>query len=189
MQSGFHRPSGLRITGGNLKGRFIKLPPGIIRPSMDRMRESIFAVLGDLQGASFLDFFSGTGIMSLEAASRGALYLEAVESDKQKIKTLICNTAISPVRINCHAMAVELYTKRARRSFDYIFCDPPFNYHYKKELLLEIGLSKLMKETSVLMIHRPKKEKLYDQNKKSILALKETRVYGNSAVDFFSKPV
>ena len=187
MSSGFHGVSALRITGGKLKGRFIRLPPGIIRPAMDRMRESIFSILGDLSGASFLDFFSGSGIISLEAASRGAAYLEAVESDKQKIKTLIINVSLSSARINCHSMPVELFIKRAHRSFNYIFCDPPFDYRYKKELVSAIGLSKLMNETSVLMIHRPKKEKLYHQNMTNILALKETRIYGNSAVDFFLK--
>ncbi|MDR1655608.1 MAG: RsmD family RNA methyltransferase, partial [Treponema sp.] len=55
----------MRITGGTLKGRQVCIPPGVIRPSMDRMRESVFAVLGDLSGLSFLDLFSGTGIIAL----------------------------------------------------------------------------------------------------------------------------
>jgi len=48
----------MRITGGVLKGRIMKCPDGIIRPAMDRMRESVFAVLGDLSGKSWLDLFS-----------------------------------------------------------------------------------------------------------------------------------
>jgi 16S rRNA (guanine(966)-N(2))-methyltransferase RsmD len=81
----------MRITGGTLKGRRIEVPRGIIRPAMDRMRESIFAVLGDLSGLSFLDIFSGSGIIALEAASRGAGPVEAVEMDPHKRKTLIKN--------------------------------------------------------------------------------------------------
>ena len=182
--------SALRITGGNLKGRIIQVPPGIIRPAMDRMRESVFAVLGDLAGASFLDCFSGSGIIALEAASRGASYIEAVETDPGKRKTLITNAALSPVRIHCRLMAVELYIKRAQRPFDYIFCDPPFNYHYKEKLLMSISESLLMNETSLLMIHRPKTEKIGKQNNNTLLSLKETRFYGNSAVDFFiNKPI
>ena len=50
----------MRITGGKLKGRVIKCPDGIIRPAMDRMRESVFAILGDLEGKSWLDLFSGS---------------------------------------------------------------------------------------------------------------------------------
>ena len=177
----------LRISGGTLKGRTIPVPPGAIRPAMDKMRESVFAVLGDLTGASFLDCFSGSGIIALEAASRGAVYLETVESDPLKRKTLINNAALSPVRIHCRLMAVELYIRRAKRPFDYIFCDPPFAYHYKAKLAHAIGSSVLMNENSLLMFHRPKTEQSFLQSAENTLALKETRYYGNSAVDFFCK--
>jgi len=174
----------LRISGGILGGRTIQVPPGVIRPAMDRMRESIFAVLGDLNGASFLDLFSGSGIIALEAASRGASFIEAVESDPLKRKILIANTSLSPVRINCRFMAVELYLRRSRRPFDVIFCDPPFSYKHKKELVLAIGASPLMAKSSLLLIHRPKPEQgNWDGSR---LALRETRLYGNSAVDFIS---
>ena len=151
------------------------------------MRESIFAILGDITGASFLDLFSGSGIMALEAASRGALHLETVESDKQKLKTLIRNCSLSPVRIRCHLMPVELYVKRTQQFFDYIFCDPPFSYQYKNELLINIGTSCLLNESALLMIHRPKKETIDLQDKQNFLVLQDSRFYGNSAVDFFLK--
>src|SRR5215469_6325721 len=121
----------LRITGGTLCGRRIKVPDGVIRPSMDQMRESVFACLGDLSGKSFLDLFSGSGIIALEAASRGAAYIEAVESDPLKRKILLENVSISPVRINCRFISCELYVLRAKRQFDFIFLDPPFPYQYK----------------------------------------------------------
>jgi 16S rRNA (guanine(966)-N(2))-methyltransferase RsmD len=151
------------------------------------MRESVFAILGALlNGASFLDLFSGSGIIALEAASRGAARIEAVESDPEKRKTLIANVAISPVRISCHFMAVELFIRNSVRnsgsSFDYIFCDPPFRYKYKEALLLSIGASPLMSETSLLLIHRPKPEQMDWRGK--ALELQETRFYGSSAVDF-----
>jgi 16S rRNA (guanine(966)-N(2))-methyltransferase RsmD len=180
----------LRISGGSMGGRTIPVPPGVIRPAMDKIRESVFAVLGEqLTGASFLDLFSGSGIIALEAASRGAARIEAVESDPGKRKTLIANVGISPVRINCHFMAVELYIRNSRRNsgeaFDYIFCDPPFPYKYKEALLLSIGSSPLMSETSLLLIHRPKPEQMNWNGK--ALTLRETRLYGNSDVDFLLK--
>jgi len=177
----------LRITGGSLKGRTIQVPAGVIRPAMDKMRESIFAILGDLSGASFLDFFSGSGIIAMEAASRGASYLEAVESDRLKRKTLVTNTNLSPVRIRCRFMPAELYIRRAKRSFDYIFCDPPFEYQYKTELTDAIGSSPLMSKDSLLMFHRPKTENFYQRDTRKNLLRQETRFYGNSAVDFFKK--
>ena len=135
----------MRITGGTLLGRHAALPPGIIRPAMDRMRESVFGILGDLSGKSFLDLFSGSGIIALEAASRGASYIEAVEQDKKKSSTLIQNTQIArPTRIFCRFIACELYVMRAKRHFDIIFCDPPFPYAFKTNLVESIGASRLM---------------------------------------------
>jgi 16S rRNA (guanine(966)-N(2))-methyltransferase RsmD len=150
---------------------------------MDRMRESIFAVLGDLTGASFLDIFSGSGIIALEAASRGAFPVEAVEMDRLKRKTLLTNIRIAPVRIQCRFMAAELYIKRAKRRFDYIFCDPPFPYKFKEALIKTIAVSPLMGPGSLLLLHRPREEKA---EKPESLGLRETRLYGRSAVDIFS---
>ena len=173
----------MRITGGLLCGRQVRVPGGIIRPAMDRMRESIFSILGDLSGKSFLDIFSGSGIIALEAASRGALYIEAVEMDPLKRKTILENIKIAPIRINCHFMSAELYVKRAKRPFDFIFCDPPFPYKFKAELIESIAASKLMNKTSVLLLHRPREDLL--KIKSINLILEESREYGRSVVDFF----
>ena len=173
----------MRITGGILAGRQVKVPEGIIRPAMDRMRESVFAALGDLLELSFLDFFSGSGIIALEAASRGATYIEAVEMDTKKRKILLENVKISPVRINCHFMPAELYIKRAKKAFDVIFCDPPFPYKYKWELVEAIASSPLMSAGSRLLLHRPQE----DSAKKlpECLVIENSRKYGRSLVDFF----
>ena len=173
----------MRITGGLLRGRQIKVPGGVIRPAMDRMRESVFAVLGDLSGYSFLDIFSGSGIIALEAASRGAFYIEAVEMDPLKRKILLENVKISPVRINCRFMSAELYVKRAKQPFNIIFCDPPFPYKYKWELISSIADSALMGERSRILLHRPKEE--FHGNPPKNLILEESKEYGRSIVDFF----
>lgn len=188
----------MRVSGGILTGRKAALPPGTIRPAMDRMRESVFAVLGDLTGRSFLDLFSGSGIIALEAVSRGAYPVEAVEADKGKAKTLLDNVSIAPSPVRCRFMAAELYVKRAKRSFDVIFCDPPFAYRYKPELICAIAASPLMENApeeeekasmtgTILIIHRPKSEHLKLSGESTTLSVKETRYYGNSAVDFLKK--
>jgi 16S rRNA (guanine(966)-N(2))-methyltransferase RsmD len=150
---------------------------------MDRMRESVFAVLGDLPGLSFLDIFSGSGIIALEAASRGAAEVEAVESDRQKRKTLLENTAVSPVRIRCRFMAAELYVKRAKRAFDLIFCDPPFPYRIKWELIRDIAASPLVRQGTRLLLHRPRED--FHDDPIPFLIKTDTREYGRSVVDFF----
>jgi 16S rRNA (guanine(966)-N(2))-methyltransferase RsmD len=173
----------MRITGGELCGRQVKVPKGTIRPAMDRMRESVFASLGDISGKSFLDIFSGSGIIALEAASRGASYVEAVEADPIKRPALVENVKISPVRIHCRFMPAELYVKRAKQRFDYIFCDPPFPYKYKWELLKCIAASSLMGEGSCLLLHRPQ-EDFCDAHSLNLL-LKNSKKFGRSVVNFY----
>lgn len=174
----------MRITGGQLCGRQVEVPDGVIRPAMDRMRESVFAILGDLTGTSFLDIFSGSGIIALEAASRGANPVDAVEMDPLKRSTLIKNVSISPVRINCHFMSAELFVKRAKHSFNYIFCDPPFPYRFKQQLVASISRSKLMIPGSVLLIHRPREDQFPEILEQ--LKLVDRREYGRSIVDFYT---
>ena len=89
-----------------------------IRPAMDKMRESVFNILGTkLSGKSFLDLFSGSGTIALEAVSHGAAEVSLCEMDKSKAKIVISNVAMAEeagVRIDCHFMAVELFLKRCK---------------------------------------------------------------------------
>src|SRR5574344_830526 len=125
----------MRIIGGELKGRNIKCPAGIIRPAMDKMKESVFSILGNLEGRSFLDLFSGSGSIALEASSRGADPVWLVEKDRIKIDTVLENVQIAPHPITCKFMAVELFLKRNKEQFDIIFCDPPFPYKFHEDLI------------------------------------------------------
>ena len=179
----------MRITGGELKGRNIKCPSGIIRPAMDRMRESLFAILGDLSGKSFLDMFSGSGTIAIEAVSRGASHVELVEKDRIKIDVVLNNVSITEKemgqKIHCHFMAVELFLKRCKNKFDIIFFDPPFPYRFHKELIELVAKGDLLNPGGVVLIHRPKEKEMPE----SILQLKlsDRREYGRSTVDFYVK--
>jgi 16S rRNA (guanine(966)-N(2))-methyltransferase RsmD len=150
---------------------------------MDRMRESVFGALGSLDGFSFLDIFSGSGIIALEAASRGASFVEAVEQDKLKRKTLLDNVSISPVRINCRFMPAELYVKRAKNTFNIVFLDPPFPYQYKWELTANIASSPLVSNESRILIHRQRED--YPKAEIPHMEKTDSREYGRSVVDFF----
>ena len=178
----------MRITGGKLKGRVIKCPDGIIRPAMDRMRESVFAILGDLEGKSWLDLFSGSGTIAIEAVSRGSKEVQLCEKDKIKINQVLENVSITEkelgVKIGCHFMAVELFLKRCKDKFDYIFLDPPFPYKFRLDLLKIIEQRKLVKEGGFVMIHFPEEDMLPEQI--GTLSLKDKRIYGRSIVNFYS---
>ncbi len=178
----------MRITGGALKGRTIVCPDGIIRPAMDKMRESFFSILGPLEGKSFLDMFSGSGIIALEAASRGADRIVLCEKDSIKVDTLLRNVKISETdmgkKIECKFMAVELFLKRCKDTFDIIFFDPPFPYKYHEDLVKIVSTRKLLNKDGVLLIHRPQERKMG----KNIgeLIKKDTRTYGHSILEFYS---
>lgn len=178
----------MRITGGKLKGRIIKCPDGVIRPAMDRMRESVFAILGDLTGKSWLDLFSGSGTIAIEAVSRGANDVELCEKDKIKINTVLDNVSITETecdtKIKCHFMPVEYFIKRCKRDFDYIFFDPPFPYKFHEQLILEADKKDILKETGIILVHRP--EEHFMPETIGRLTRTDQRIYGRSIVDFYS---
>lgn len=180
----------MRITGGKLKGRVTETPYGrmAIRPAMDKMRESVFAILDpDLEGKSFLDLFSGSGTIALEAVSHGATDVSLCEMDKSKARIVFQNVKMAEevgVRIKCHFMAVELYLKRCKEKFDFIFMDPPFPYKFRKELIETAGSRKLLKEGGKLLIHYPEEDALPDRI--GNLTLVDKRVYGRSIVNFYA---
>lgn len=178
----------MRITGGELKGRIIKCPDGVIRPAMDRMRESVFSILGDLTGKSWLDLFSGSGTIALEAVSRNAEDVELCEKDKIKVNTILENVRIAEqecgVKIKCHFMPVEYYIKRCRRSFDYIFFDPPFPYKFHEQIIEQADKNKLLNKTGTIIVHRP--EEHFMPDKIGNLTRTDKRIYGRSIVDFYT---
>lgn len=173
----------LRITGGRYARRRLECPPGEIRPAMDRMRESLFAILGDLSDCSFLDLFSGSGVIAVEAASRGAAPVLVVEGDRNKREVLERNLAIAEPRPRLRLQPVERFLATCRQSFDYIFLDPPFRYPAKERLLSTIGRRALVAPTGRVLIHRPREDDLPEHIGE--LVRTDTRAYGRSIVDFY----
>ena len=155
----------MRITGGSLKNRQVICPKGIIRPAMDRMRESLFAILGNLDGKSFL--------------------VVLVEKDRGKFPILLKNAALAEKKLECKCMPVELYLTRTKDSFDIIYLDPPFPYAFHYDLLHTIAESPILKAGGLALIHRPKEKNLPEE----ILSLAriDQRAYGRSIVDFYRK--
>ncbi|MEL3913162.1 RsmD family RNA methyltransferase [Treponema pedis] len=197
----------MRITGGILKNRVVVCPKGIIRPAMDRMRESLFSILGDLTGFSFLDLFTGSGICGLEAYSRGAYPVYLVEKDGGKFPVLLKNASMADKKLECKKMPVELFIKRSKISFDIIYIDPPFPYKFHLELLEQIAESEVLKKGGSVLIHRPAEKELPEiitafkdkkeadgispeektENCQYRLVKKDKRIYGRSIVDFYIK--
>ncbi len=173
----------MRITGGLYRGRKIICPPGEIRPAMDRMRESVFSIIGDLTGSSFLDLFTGSGVIGIEAAARGASPVVLVEADHGKFRAIKQNVAFVTGEIEIRLMPAERFLKKSGRPFDYIFLDPPFRYPHKASLLALIASSGLYSGQGCVMLHLPAPEN------RELTIPDFTRVderhYGGSHVVFF----
>jgi 16S rRNA (guanine966-N2)-methyltransferase len=122
----------VRVVAGKWRGRTIRAPRGLsVRPTTDRVREAVFAILGDdVEGSVVLDLFAGTGAMAIESLSRGAAAAVIVESSP---------AALAALRGNLAALAVEGavclpldYREAVRRlsaegrAFTLVFLDPPY---------------------------------------------------------------
>jgi 16S rRNA (guanine966-N2)-methyltransferase len=122
-------PHHVRIVGGRHRGRRIRVP-GIagVRPTPDRVRETLFNWLGqDLTGASTLDLYAGTGVLTLEAQSRGAALSIAVDRNAMLIGAIVeAAQAIGIAGIEFHTDDAQRFLARETRAFDVIFLDPPF---------------------------------------------------------------
>lgn len=175
----------MRITGGKYRSRVVKCPPGVIRPAMDRMRESMFSILGDLRDLSFLDVFSGSGVIGLEAASRGATDIQLVELDGGKKKVMLENLTIAKEKINVNFMDAGIYLERATRSFDIIHLDPPFPLENKIKYLELIDKNSILNPNGTLMMHYPDEENYPDLI--GSLRKYDTRKYGRSVLIFYTR--
>jgi len=154
---------------------------------MDRMRESVFSILGNMEGFSFLDMFSGSGIIGIEAASRGANPVVLVEKDFIKKNVIKENISFVESNIQLRLMSVERYIQCIPDgNFDLVFLDPPFPRQKKWELIAKIGATTLVKDGGLLMIHYPAEDEL-DREKFETFDLIDKRKYGRSIVLFYKK--
>jgi len=120
----------LRIIGGQWRGRKWRFPPGAIRPTPDRVRETLFNWLEPrIEGARCLDLFAGSGALGLEALSRGAaavLFIEQQRAPAAAIGQRLSDWRASGGSVIC-AEAVQYLAASAPQPFDVVFLDPPFD--------------------------------------------------------------
>lgn len=175
----------MRIISGALKGRHFDAPDGRrTHPMSDRARGAIFNVLGDIQGLTALDAFAGSGALSIEAISRGALNVVAIDSDKNAKKILDNN--IKALDLGRHIKAIQAnasawsdYNSNAR--FDIIFCDPPYD-HTQPQLIQK--LTRHLKPTGVMVLSWPGKGQAPALETLQLVAQKH---YGDAQLVFYRR--
>lgn len=147
----------MRIVGGALKGRRIRVPGGKgLRPSTDKIRGAVFSVLGDdITGTRVADLFCGSGALGLEALSRGADHAVFVDSSKE---------AISIVRYNIKELEIQTRSKvklmdvldvgpSLLENASIIFADPPYRKLYGDKLLSLLSLKKFAYDGIIALEH------------------------------------
>lgn len=163
----------MRIIAGLGKGRKLHSPPSITRPTSDRAREGLFSSLissfGTLEGLHFLDLFAGSGAVGVEALSRGAALVEAVENNP--ISAGICEqnfallTKIEGVgKFKVHVKTTfEFLNHTASNPYEIIYIDPPYevaNTEIEKILKKILALN-LLSKFGVIAIERDGKAKAF----------------------------
>ena len=130
QQSG-HSPGRVRIIGGQWRRRWLPVPAGAaLRPTPDRVRETLFNWLApSLLGARCLDLFAGSGVLGLEAISRGAAHATLVEHDRELVTQLRTNVALlaaeEAVRV-IESEALRFLATPSNVIFNVVFLDPPY---------------------------------------------------------------
>lgn len=121
----------MRVTGGNLRGRIIKVHGDCVRPTQDRVREALFSIIGaEVVASRFLDLYAGSGVVGLEAWSRGAEFVCWVEVDKGALRGLresvsgFCD--IGAKVVGGDVVKVLKRGLDGEQPFDIIFADPPY---------------------------------------------------------------
>lgn len=135
-------PNRVRIIGGTWRSRMLQFPPQAeLRPTPDRVRETLFNWLGqDLEGRTCLDLFAGSGALGFEALSRGAKRVVMVESERSACQSLQANAAKLEAH-NFELMAGDAFRflEQDSRRFDVIFADPPYSRDLLPRLLPLLG--------------------------------------------------
>lgn len=122
--------SGLRVISGKARGRRLHSVPGdITRPITDRAKESLFNIISsDIENASLLDLFAGTGSVGIEALSRGASFVRFVDRSHLAIETIRSNLKMVGFESGFDVIKKDSFTlieQHPDRQFDYIFIAPP----------------------------------------------------------------
>lgn len=151
----------MRIISGIFKGRLFNVPQSKeIRPTTDRVRETLFNLLNnriDFDGIEVLDLDSGSGSLGLECISRGAKHVTFVERNFEIYKNLIENIKSLEVENHCKVIKSEAidYSKRLpEKNYDLILADPPFFKDDIYDVVKNIKTNNYLKEEGMIIIER-----------------------------------
>ena len=182
----------MRIITGSARGCRLKAPKGMrTRPTSDRIKESLFSILGSfVQGKEVLDLFAGTGSLGLEALSRGAA--RAVFVDRATVDILRDNAEHTRLSGQSEILRGDVFSVLPRlthegRSFQLIFCDPPYNEGLWERVLEWVDGSELLSPEGLLIIEHGGDESMPEGELRSLSCIREVRYGHTSAIHIFQR--
>ena len=177
----------MRIVGGKYRGRnLVAFDGDKIRPTSDKVRESVFNILQfGLSGADFLDLFSGSGAMGIEALSRGVNSVTFNDFSRDSLALLKKNLAKVKVEDDFEVVNSDAvnFVKNTKETFDIIFLDPPYAMDIAKNAWESIVKRGLLNDGGIIVYERD----VPFNNEVDGLEKYDERRYGKAYLTFFRK--
>ena len=148
----------MRVIAGKARSLKLMTPPGMdTRPTTDRTKETLFNILQpEIGGARFLDLFSGSGAIGIEALSRGAAFAVFVEKDRAAAECIRKNLAFTKLGDNGQILRKDvgaaLKSLEKGEPFDLIFMDPPYGRGLERQVLEYLAHSSLLAEDGTVVV-------------------------------------
>ncbi len=183
----------MRIVGGRLKGRVLSAPSSRdIRPTSERLRESIFDILehrypGHIEGARVVDLFAGSGALAIEALSRGARFALLVDNRVEARALLRANVeamGLGGVTRIWRADATRLGSAPAGGPFALAFVDPPYGQRLAGPALASLVEGGWLEANALCVVEESAKAEI---DAPEGLALVDERTYGDTRIVFFDR--
>ena len=189
-KTGYHQYAIMRVIAGRAKGHRLKVPKGTaIRPATDLVRGAIFSILENATSdcGQVLDLFSGSGVLGIEALSRGAGWVDFVEREPRCcaiIKENLAKTKLSE-QAHIYCCSVNKALSLLDKEYSIILMDPPYSDTSIGSLLAQLATSKLVgTETTLVVTHSPHLS--LDSTYATLNLIKEHR-HGDSCIAIYQK--
>mgnify|MGYP002625211636 CR=1 FL=1 len=148
----------LRVISGNNRGLQLMTPDGLdTRPTTDRIKETLFNMIAfDIPDSLFLDLFSGSGQIGIEALSRGSRKAIFVEKDSAAFKCIEKNIAKAKLSEKSFLYKEDVFSAlnkiNEKEPFDFVFMDPPYNNELEKQVLISLADKKYISDETLIIV-------------------------------------
>ncbi|MCM1195192.1 MAG: 16S rRNA (guanine(966)-N(2))-methyltransferase RsmD [Firmicutes bacterium] len=176
----------MRVIAGKYKGRSLVAPKEDARPTLDRMKETLFNILNfKLENAIVLDLFAGSGQLAIESLSRGAERAILCDNSKQALSAIQANFSKINVRPEIIFGNYTDCLAKLQFKFDVVFVDPPYKSGYYLDVLQKLGDYDLLKSDGWIVCEHLASDNLPEQTDKFVLF--DTRKIGTVKFDFYER--